>query len=139
MEKVENQILMGFPLPKVKSEILEILLDTDGISEDIKIEKLSKTNRGKYLSFRVYLPYTKIVRAEGLDLQIFVAYFFEALEKVLMPYGITSEQIEVCKKSVVEESLDKEEYRFTISEPQKKWREAAKTRRLTRQAKAVVK
>lgn len=137
MESIENQLLIPFPLPKVKSEILEILLDTDGTSTERKVEKLSKTNRGKYLSFRVILPYTQIVRVEGIDLQAFIEEFFGAMQEILMPYGIGLECIEKCKNTVLEEIVGKKEYIFTPNETQKNWRESAKNLRLQRKSKVV--
>ena len=85
MDLIDTNILTPFPLPKIKATVLEILLNTDGISTENKVVRISKTDKGKYLSFMFYLPYPKIVKNEVVDLEIFIQTFFDALKEVLMP------------------------------------------------------
>lgn len=126
MESIDEQILTPFPLPKVKAQTLEILLNTDGKSTERKTEKISKTDSAKNLSFMFYLPYSKIVIHEVLDLQAFTEEFFEALKEILLPYDIAQNVVEDCKKSVLAEMIGKEEYLFKLNPSEKQWREVAK-------------
>ncbi|TAH19378.1 MAG: hypothetical protein EAZ08_09415 [Cytophagales bacterium] len=135
MDLIDTNILTPFPLPKIKATVLEILLNTDGISTENKVVRISKTDKGKYLSFMFYLPYPKIVKNEIVDLEIFIQVFFDALKEALSLYAIPEDVLEQTKQEVLCEIVGKEEYLFEISSEQLAWRSVAKKLRQESQIK----
>ena len=53
---VDKKILTKYTFPKVKSKILEIMLDSEVKTNERKVKQLSKTRRGNYFSFAFWLP-----------------------------------------------------------------------------------
>lgn len=69
------------------------MLDCETESDDIKVKLLSKTNRGKYLSFEIKLPYNKIVTDKTTNLISFTEYLIMALSKAINSFYVIDEGV----------------------------------------------
>jgi hypothetical protein len=131
-DKIEQNLLQKFLLPKVKSEELEIYICTDGKSAESYAQKISKTDRGKFLTFYFWLPYPKIVKqinedmSVEIDLMVFTNEFFACLKQVLIPYNISEQPITQTQQEILDEITNNEMYVFKISEQETEWRKGRK-------------
>ena len=127
-DKIEQNLLQKFPLPKVKAEELEIYICTDGKSAESYVQKISKTDRGKFLTFYFWLPYPKIVKqinenmSVEMDLVVFTNEFFTCLKQVLTNYHISEKPIAQTQQEILDEITANETYVFKISEQETEWR-----------------
>ena len=115
---ITQQILKKYEFPKIKSEILEILLMTDGKTPDLVVTKNSKTTRGKYLSYSLWLPYHKIVKSGKVDLNVFIDEVFDGLTQILTEYGVNENDVRKLQKNVKAEVVGNSEYDFVLSKSQ---------------------
>jgi hypothetical protein len=129
-QSIQSIILEKKPL-SVKAKELEIYICTNAQNQDHTVEKISKTDKGKYLTFHFWIPYGKVVKgisekfAVEMDLDAFVNEFFECLKMALLPYGISEKPFEECKNTVLTEIKDKKEYHFEITAQESDWRLSA--------------
>lgn len=127
-DKIEQNLLQKFLLPKVKSEELEIYICTDGKSAESYVQKISKTDRGKFLTFYFWLSYPKIVKqinenmSVEMDLVVFTNEFFACLKQVLTHYKIDEKLITQTQQEILDEITTSETYIFKISEQETAWR-----------------
>jgi hypothetical protein len=127
-DKIEQNLLHKFPLPKVKSQELEIYICTDGKSTESFIQKISKTDKGKFLTFYFWLPYTKIVKqinenmSVEMDLVVFTEEFFACLKQVLITYNIDEKSITQTQQEILDEITANKTYIFNISAQETAWR-----------------
>jgi hypothetical protein len=108
-----NIVLAKYPLPKVKSEILEILLCNDG-TERFEVIKCS-TGRGKYLTYQFWLPYPLINKGKETQLEPFIHYIFEGLTQALLPFGLPENEIREAEKIVKNEIVGNKKYEYVPS------------------------
>ncbi len=102
---VEENLLTKYEFAKVKSEVLEIWIDTSPDVAELQVHKMSKTAKGKYLSFTFVMPYHKVMKVEAEWMGVFIDEFFSGLIQVLAPYQVPENEIiticEMVKKEVV--------------------------------------
>lgn len=122
-QKIKENILQKYPLPKVKSEELEIYICTDGTDEPSAIRKISKTDRGKYLTFHFWISYPKVVNRitemlfVDMNLDAFVKEFMFCLQEALKNYGISENVFLETENSILEKlNTDIEKYQFVFTE-----------------------
>lgn len=111
-QRINEHILANYSFPNIKSEILELLISTDGTAEELVVTKNSKTTRGKHLSYSLWLPYPKIVQNGQTNLAIFIAEIFKGLTQILTEYGVEISEIEEVQKEVEEEIIGNEKYMY---------------------------
>ena len=122
-DEVKENILQKYPLPKVKSEELEIYICTDGTDEPSAIRKISKTDRGNYLTFHFWISYPKVVNRitemlfVDMNLDAFVKEFMFCLQEALKNYGISENVFLETENSILEKlNTDIEKYQFVFTE-----------------------
>lgn len=112
-----NELLVRFPLPKVKAETLEILLCNDG-TDRFEIIKCS-TGRGKYLTYQFWLPYPKITKDKITDNEPFTDYLFEGLVQALVPFGVPESEIRDTQAAVKAEIVNNTQYEYVPTKDDK--------------------
>ncbi len=133
-DTVENKILAKYTFPKIKSTILEILIDAEVKSDNRRIIQLSKTGRGEYYSFRFFLPYNVVMKNKKLNITAFISEFMEGVRTALSQFNIIpDEMIDKLKEQLIAETAGKKEYEHVKSADQiatekalKKFREMRK-------------
>ncbi|GEM_PF-2547354 len=127
-DSIEN-LLQKSPLPNVKSEELELYICTDGKSEESSIRKISKDDKGQYLTFHFWIAYPKVVREVteqlliDVDLEIFTTEFIKCLELALTSYQLDNQIIEETKNKILAEiNQDLGKYAFKFSEEESRRR-----------------
>lgn len=122
-QKINNEILAKYTFPKVKSQILEIMLDAEVEKNTRIITQLSKTGRGQFLSFRFCLPYTKIVENGKVNNTVFIDEFMEAVREALSQFNVVPDElIDNLKKQLITKTEGKKEYVYVVPEQDKKLR-----------------
>jgi hypothetical protein len=128
-QKIKEHILIPYPLPKVKAEKLEIYICTDGQSKESSIRKISKTDRGKSLTYHFWIAYPKVVSQVtdkllvDMNLEAFTHEFFTCMETALQPHGISEIIVNQAKTEVLKElRANLSAYTFVLSEQESNWR-----------------
>ena len=115
-DTIENEILAKYTFPKIKSTILEILIDVELESDKCRIIQLSKTGRGEYFSFRFFLPYSIVVKNKKLNITAFISEFMECIRTVLSQFNIVPDGlIDRLKEQLIAETSGKKEYEHVKS------------------------
>jgi hypothetical protein len=120
-DSVESKILSHSILAKIKAEELEIYICTDGESPESQAEKISKTDRGKYLTYHFWISYPKVVRKVDeslrvdMDLAAFTHEFFLCLHEALRPYALPENLLEQTEKEILEELKNNSLYEFVLA------------------------
>ncbi len=130
-ENVQNLILPNADFSKVTSEILEInITPTQEISS---CQKISKNDKGKYLTFHFWISFPKVVRRLtpkiliDIGLSAFVSEFKICLSDALLPYGVHVSVFEETKKAMLDMfHADLPKYTFMLSEKDSEMRLAMK-------------
>ena len=74
-QTINNEILAKYTFPKIKSTVFEILIDSEVETNQRRVVQLSKTGRGKYFSFRFFLPYQVVTENKKLNIPAFISEF----------------------------------------------------------------
>ena len=115
-ETIENEILKKYEFPKIKSSILEILIDAEVDSAERRVVQLSKTTRGEYFSFRFFLPYSIVVKNGSLNITAFIHEFMEGVRTAIAPFNIVpNEWIDRIKEQLITETSRNKEYEHVKS------------------------
>jgi len=110
-DTIENEILAKFTFPKVKSAILEILIDAEVETNTRRIIQLSKTGRGEYFSFRFFIPYHVVTKDEKLNVPAFINEFMEGIRTSLSLFKVVPDElIDRLKEQLIAETKDNKEY-----------------------------
>ncbi len=132
---IENEILAKYTFPKIKSTILEILIDSEVKSDKRRLVQLSKTGRDEYFSFRLFLPYSVVVEDKKLNIAAYINEFMECIRTALSQFNIVpNEKIDRIKEQLITKTNGKKEYEHVKSADEiamenvlKKFREMRKT------------
>jgi hypothetical protein len=99
----------------IPAEVLEIILRTDGTSEQSRCEKISK-RKGKFLRFDFWISYPKTVIAlhEGLVTDINLSFFTRemmlCLRGALLPYGANEDFFAEAEKAILSKIAENPEF-----------------------------
>ncbi len=115
-EVIENKILAKYTFPKIKSTILEILIDSEVKSDNRRVIQLSKTGRGEYFSFRFFLPYSVVMKNKKLNITAFISEFMEGIRTALSQFNIVPDELmDKLKEQLIAETAGKKEYEHVKS------------------------
>lgn len=114
---IENEILKKYTFPKIKSTILEILLDAETEANQRKVVQLSKTGRGEYFSFRFFLPYQIVMQNGKVNTPAFVKEFMEALRIALSQFNLIPDELinKLRGELITEVESNPQEYEYIKS------------------------
>lgn len=129
INQISENILTKYTLKKVRAKELEIYLCTDGTDAESSVKKISKSDKGKYLTFHFWITYPKVVRSvtekllTDMDLAAFVSEFMFCLKESLMPYSIPEMAFDETEKNMLEIlETDLSKYTFELSDEEAKLR-----------------
>lgn len=114
--QLNGKILNKYHFSGIKSEVLEIWIDTQPDIERLKINPMSDKNKGKYLSFTFIFPYHQVMKEEKQWLLIFIDEFFKGVSQILIPYGVEQSDIDMLQTDIKAEVSENEEYIEKLSE-----------------------
>ncbi len=134
-QTINNKILAKYTFPKIKSTVFEILIDSEVETDNRRVIQLSKTGRGKYFSFRFFLPYNVVTKSKKLNITAFIHEFMEGIRTALSQFKLVpDEHIDQLKDQLIAETKDKKEYEHVKSDDEiamekvmKEFRELRKT------------
>ena len=108
--QIDEHILAKYSFAQVKAKILEIWIDTAPDIDTLKITKMSKTDKGKYLSFTFLFPYDILMKDPTLWLSPFIDLLFNGLSQIFAPYNIPQMEIDNLKEAIKQEVINNEAY-----------------------------
>jgi len=102
-KQIEENILAKYEFKNTKSEELEIYLDTKSQIVSVITEKVSKTNRGKYLTYRLLVPNTKFDKEEThqINLNLLTEDIFIGLSAIFSGFDIPQNRMDSVKENVL--------------------------------------
>lgn len=110
-QTINNEILAKYKFPRVKSTVFEILIDTEVETNNRRVIQLSKTGRGKYFSFRFFLPYNVVTENKKLNIVAFINEFMEGIRTALSQFNeVPDEHLDHLKEQLIAETKGKTEY-----------------------------
>ena len=110
-QTINNEILAKYTFPKIKSTVFEILIDSEVETNQRRVVQLSKTGRGKYFSFRFFLPYQVVTENKKLNIPSFISEFMEGIRTALSQFNLVPDKhIDQLKEQLIAETKGKKEY-----------------------------
>lgn len=85
--EIDRILLSSENLNRVKAQNLEILICT--YRGNFEVKPISKTNRGKYWSFQMWLPYQELQPSNKEQLLVFTHFLCQTLDYIFKKYNMT--------------------------------------------------
>lgn len=100
---------------KQKDVTLSLMIGTEKERQKAEAKGPSHDRRNKWVTWRLWLPYGEIIQNSD-QVGMFINKFFEAVEPVLVTYGIKAEDVEQAKDEVKKEVVGNDHYSYAGAE-----------------------